>query len=162
MIFRGNVVDIGWDSEPDCTVHPNAPDDRLELVRDFTFWLDTESRGFTRRVYIAAPKGFRFEGSVPRALWSALTPTEPSAWAGFCIHDFFYQLCKVKLVSRVAADKTLRLALARNDVGVLIRYAVWAAVRVGGASRMKKPLSVEERREIRSILALYSPSIIKE
>lgn len=147
LIVKSKPIALHCDHEPVCTVVPDATDDRLKLMEDWTFEIVTKNS--VHKLTILA--GFRFEGSVPRPLWRIITPTEPAAWIGFLIHDFLYQLCKAKLIRREDADECLFLALKGHFNWLTVR-GVYYAVRWGGGDHVKKPLSDSEKYEIRNIL----------
>lgn len=147
MIIRSKPIAIHWEREPVCTIVPGADDDRLLLVDDWHFTIQTK-QGFHSLTILA---GFRFEGSVPRALWRVITPTDPAAWTGFLIHDFLYQLCKAFLIRREDADECLFLALKGRFNWLTVR-GVYYAVRWGGEDHVKKPLTAAEKNEIRNYL----------
>jgi hypothetical protein len=147
MIITSKPISLYWAKEPVCTVHPKAEDDRLELMEDWNFEIITK-RSVHRLTILA---GFRFEGSVPRVFWRIITPTDPAAWAAFLTHDYAYQLCKAKLMKREDADECLFLALKDRYNWFTVR-SVYYAVRVGGGSHVKKPLTESEKHELRNIL----------
>lgn len=89
-------------------------------------------------LYIA-PAGLRNDlASVPRIFWAEIDPSNDVAPAAI-IHDWLYATRGMvrpwlPLISRAQADAVLYRALRANGVGVVRARAMWAAVRVGGAS----------------------------
>ena len=89
-------------------------------------------------LYIA-PSGMRNDlASVPRIFWAEIDPSNDVA-PGAIIHDWLYATRGVvrpwlPQISRAKADAVLYRALRANGVGLVRAKAMWAAVRVGGAS----------------------------
>ena len=76
--------------------------------------------------------------SVPRVFWGALDPTNDVAPAAL-VHDWLYATRGVvrpwlPRITRAQADTIFYRALRANGVGYIRARAMWAAVRVGGAS----------------------------
>ena len=145
-LFPTKIKAVAWEAEPQCTVLPGEDDDRLKLTADWCFTVAGE-----RSVIAVRPaRGFRFEGSVPRLFWRILTPTDPAAWAAFCIHDFAYLLCKRGYCTREQADEMLFLALRRNGFSYLTAWGVYCSVRAFGGAYAAKPLTQSEIAELKA------------
>lgn len=110
----------------------------FKLTRDLVYQCDRT--GATIRV----PAGFCCDlGSIPAFARWALSPDDPWA-AAFALHDWLY---RVRALPRIDCDKILRDALglpfrAYDERGAMFRIvcpaparlAIYAAVRIGGAS----------------------------
>jgi hypothetical protein len=84
-------------------------------------------------------------GSIPRVAWS-LEPPDGLGVEPYAIHDMLYGsagsgmvngrrcITREKSYTRAEADEILKEALQAVGVPAVHRYAIWAAVRIGGAS----------------------------
>lgn len=85
------------------------------------------------------PSGLRNDlASVPRIFWTEIDPCNDVA-LGAIVHDWLYATRGVvrpwlPQISRAQTDAILYRALRANGVGVFRARAMWAAVRIGGAS----------------------------
>ena len=93
------------------------------------------------------PAGLRNDlASVPRIFWMEIDPSNDVAPAAL-VHDWLYATHGVvrpwlPQISRAQADAVLYRALRANGVGMFRARAMWAAVRVGGASAWRTGESV--------------------
>ena len=143
--FGSPVVGVSWDEEP-CTQYVvGAKDDRLRLTKDWTFYVHLADGTI---VMIIIFSEFRFEGSVPSAVWTLtrITNTTPEALPGWCLHDFLYLLIKLGLVAQAEADLCLEFAL-RGRFNVVQVTAVYRAVWTFGRLYANKPMDENEKLE---------------
>lgn len=78
---------------------------------------------------VVSPAGFVTDfASVPARLRSFVAPLEETTRSAVA-HDRLYH---TREVSRKAADRIFRVALEEEGIGWWSRWAMWAAVRVGG------------------------------
>lgn len=95
--------------------------------------------------HVIVPKGFITDfASIPRALWSVLSPTGSYGKAAV-VHDFLYKMRIVeaaglqpRLVERGEADSIFREAMDVLCVRRLTRWTVYSGVRMGGWVPWKK------------------------
>lgn len=97
---------------------------------------------------IIVPSGFVTDfASIPRALWSRISPVDDYKLAAV-VHDYlyWYQPCE-----RGEADNLLAIAMAEEGVAFSDRAAVYAGVRAGGAEAWKSNSALRDSGEIRVV-----------
>ena len=78
------------------------------------------------------PAGFETDfASIPRAFWSLVGHPAGQYAQAAVLHDFLY---RTKAVPRAEADRIFREAMQVLEVPAWQRWAMWAAVRVGGSA----------------------------
>lgn len=93
------------------------------------------------------PAGMRNDlASVPRIFWTEIDPCNDVA-LGAIVHDWLYATRGVvrpwlPQIARAQADAVLYRALRANGVGWVRAQAMWAAVRIGGASAWRTGSSI--------------------
>ncbi|WP_298491525.1 DUF1353 domain-containing protein [uncultured Maritimibacter sp.] len=75
-------------------------------------------------LWVGVPVGYRFDVSVPRALWWVIDPNDPRFLKAAALHDFALG----DRWSRVAAAALFAEALAADGVGRWVRLAATLAV----------------------------------
>jgi len=101
------------------------------LRRDFSYY--SERMGMK----ITVPKGFDTDfASVPRWLIVSYSLFGGTAKWAAVIHDYLYRSCPL-CISRDDADEVLVEAMEVCGIPKWKRTAIWAGVRVGGASSYK-------------------------
>jgi hypothetical protein len=148
LLFNDEIVNVNWEKEPVCTVLFNEEDDRLKLIGQYSFVVTSRTGKDVILTEITIEDGFRFEGSVPRFFWRVITPTDPSAWSAYAIHDFCYLLCKKGLCTREQADELLYQAMRKNKIGLFTSLSVYRSVRMFGGVYAKSPLTPLEASEL--------------
>ena len=152
----GMPIAVYWVEEPVTQHIPRSTEDRIRLKKDMEFLIDTkDSHGTLRGYKIVVKVGFRFEGSVPSWAWSVsrITPTEPAALPGWCLHDFCYILVKLSLMTKEQADELLRLCLKDRFNAAQVKavgFGVWA----GGAPHCEPPATTNDILDIQHANAI--------
>jgi Protein of unknown function (DUF1353) len=161
-IFDGKITKVVWFEEPTCTVDLSKKEDQLRLAKDWYFNVITEKtvKGIKieKSIEFKVSNGFEYEGSVPRIFWVVITPTEPGAWAGYCIHDFMYIAVKMGLCTRAEADRLLYLAL-KMHYGEPKPSTVYSGVRVGGWWNAGKKLTAQEKLDGQWLLETFGKAV---
>jgi hypothetical protein len=104
---------------------------------------------------IVVPAGFVTEfASIPRALWSELSPVGEHTLAAI-VHDYLYwfQPCE-----REETDNLLMIAMSQNGVSDLRRGAVYAGVRIGSADAWNANRVARERGDLRIVPTQVRPT----
>lgn len=90
---------------------------------------------------ITVPAGLRTDfASVPRLVWSYLSPEDPCILYGSIVHDFLYQQggrLPLKRLNRAEADEILREAMLASGARSTQAAVVYRALRLFGASNFK-------------------------
>jgi len=97
---------------------------------------------------IIVPSGFVTDfASIPRALWSRISPVDDYKLAAV-VHDYlyWYQPCE-----RGEADNLLAIAMEEEGVAFSDRAAVYAGVRAGGAQAWRSNSALRDAGEIRLV-----------
>lgn len=95
---------------------------------------------------VQVPVGFVTDfASVPRLFWSALRPDGLYAYAAI-IHDYLYW---EQPLPRKTCDEILKLCMQDFGVGALSKWAIYAAVRMGGGSAWSENASLKVAGEKR-------------
>lgn len=82
---------------------------------------------------ITAPAGFKTDlASIPRILWSWLSPDDPQIRDAAVIHDYLYTVRDKG--TRKEADELLVEMMKSLSASWFTRELVWTAVRVGGSA----------------------------
>jgi Protein of unknown function (DUF1353) len=104
---------------------------------------------------IVVPAGFVAEfTSIPRALWSELSPVGEHRQAAI-VHDYLYwfQPCE-----REETDNLLMLAMAQGGVPDLRRGAVYAGVRIGSADAWNANRVARDRGDLKVVPTGVAPT----
>ena len=104
---------------------------------------------------ITVPAGFVTEfTSIPRALWSELSPVGEHERAAI-VHDYLYwfQPCE-----REETDNLLMIAMREDGVSDLQRGAVYAGVRVGSADAWNANAVARDRGDLKIALTQVRPT----
>ena len=104
---------------------------------------------------IVVPAGFVAEfTSVPRALWSELSPVGEHTLAAI-VHDYLYwfQPCE-----REETDNLLMIAMRERGVADLQRGAVYAGVRLGSADAWSANRAARDRGDLRIVPTQVPPT----
>jgi hypothetical protein len=104
---------------------------------------------------IVVPAGFVADfASVPRSLWSELSPVGEHARA-VVVHDYLYwfQPCE-----REEADNLLMIAMTQHGVSDLRRGAVYAGVRIAGEDAWNASGAARDRGELRIVPSGVAPT----
>lgn len=88
---------------------------------------------------ITVPKGFECDGaSVPRILWSTVSPTiHPVTIAAAILHDFLYRNHKTGLL-RDAADAVFYMVSRADGLSLWRAVLAWLGVRLFGGKAWKE------------------------
>lgn len=107
---------------------------RYVLVEDFHY--DSPAFG-----PIVVPAGTQTDfASVPRIVWSYLSPEDPVILFGSLVHDYLYSVngrLPLRTLTRAEADEILREAMLACGARKTQAWLVHRAVRIGGASHWK-------------------------
>jgi hypothetical protein len=109
----------------------------------------------TTRDSIVVPAGFVADfASIPRSLWTALSPVGEHARAAI-VHDYLYwfQPCE-----REEADNLLMIAMREDGVPDLQRGAVYAGVRIGSADVWSANRVARDRGDLRIAPTQVAPT----
>lgn len=125
---------VAGDELPEVVVRWMGPGYRFELVREY--------RIVERGVCIEIPEGFVFDAaSVPRIVWSAISPTELGVVAPL-VHDWLYRTGgQYGALSRSQADQIFLDHMKAEGVSAWRRWAAYAAVRIGGGGSWRDDAS---------------------
>lgn len=112
-------------------LRPTGDGEQWELLDDFVVLIEDDSTAPAPGLRtIVVPGGFATDlASVPR-LPGAYLLFAGRARRSAILHDWLYE----QRYSRAWADAVFRAAMAAEDVGPASRWAMWAGVRLGGAS----------------------------
>jgi hypothetical protein len=119
-------------------VNPNVCDGRQQyvLVEDFPY----QSAAFGA---IVAPTGMTTDfASVPRIVWSYLSPEDPVILFGSLIHDYLYSVLgrlPLRTLTRSECDSVLREAMLACGARATQAAVVHRVVRLFGGSHWKSP-----------------------
>lgn len=104
------------------------------LVEDFTY----QSAAFGP---IVAPAGmFTDFASVPRLVWSYLSPEDPCILYGSLIHDFLYKTggrLPLRTLTRAESDEVLREAMLACGARITQAAVVYRCLRMFGGAHWK-------------------------
>lgn len=116
--------------------------DLWATLRDLRYWtgcqddvdLPLEARCTTR---YTVPAGFETDfASIPRLFWTFVGHPAGQYAQAAVLHDWLY---RTKAAPRAEADRIFREAMGVLEVPAWQRWAMWAAVRVGGSGAYGRP-----------------------
>ena len=117
----------------------------VKPLDDGIFWELQEPFSFQtpfHKDFFCIPKGFLTDfASIPKLFWSILgSPATTKARKAAVCHDFLYQQGS-SYGTREDADNAFLYLMTEDNVGIIKRYSMYYAVRLGGSDYFK---SIEE------------------